>query len=118
MASTDRQRWARVLPGLAWKRPGIPTFWCRVFQHEAIVRSVLRALRGMGREEWVLNRLRIWRGPSHSCRTSYAPERALEPCRQDNFGRKRGLLASCPAGPYGVLVEMPTNGMESLVQGV
>ena len=30
MASTDRQRWARVPPALAWKRPGLPTEWTRV----------------------------------------------------------------------------------------
>jgi hypothetical protein len=30
MASTDRQRWARVVPGIAWKRPGVPTQWTRV----------------------------------------------------------------------------------------
>jgi hypothetical protein len=27
MASTDRQRWARVPPGIAWRRPGLPTDW-------------------------------------------------------------------------------------------
>jgi hypothetical protein len=30
MPSTDRQRWARVPPALAWKRPGLPTEWVRV----------------------------------------------------------------------------------------
>jgi hypothetical protein len=30
MASTDRQRWARLRPRLAWKRPGVPTNWSRV----------------------------------------------------------------------------------------
>ena len=30
MASTDRQRWARVSPHLAWKHPGLPTKWTRV----------------------------------------------------------------------------------------
>lgn len=34
MASTDRQRWARVPPALAWKGPGLPTQWVRVLdQH-------------------------------------------------------------------------------------
>jgi hypothetical protein len=28
--STEPQRWARVPPGLAWKRPGLPTDWVRV----------------------------------------------------------------------------------------
>jgi hypothetical protein len=32
MASTDRQRWARVPPALAWKRPGLPTEWTRVLE--------------------------------------------------------------------------------------
>jgi hypothetical protein len=32
MSSTDRQRWARVPPGLAWKRPGLPTEWAPVLQ--------------------------------------------------------------------------------------
>ena len=26
------QRWARVPPGLAWKRPGLPTGWTRVIE--------------------------------------------------------------------------------------
>jgi hypothetical protein len=30
MAETQRQRWARVPPHLAWKRPGLPTDWCPV----------------------------------------------------------------------------------------
>lgn len=34
MASTDRQRWARVVPGTGGKRPGLPTDWVRVLdQH-------------------------------------------------------------------------------------
>ena len=33
MASTGRQRWARVPPGLAWKRPGLPTYWVPVLEH-------------------------------------------------------------------------------------
>ena len=32
MASTDRQRWARVPPALAWKRPGLPTEWTPVLE--------------------------------------------------------------------------------------
>jgi hypothetical protein len=32
MASTDRQRWARVPPALAWKRPGLPAHWVRVLE--------------------------------------------------------------------------------------
>jgi hypothetical protein len=32
MASTDRQRWARVPPHLAWKHPGLPTEWTRVLE--------------------------------------------------------------------------------------
>ena len=32
MASTDRQRWARVPPALAWKHPGLPTTWTRVLE--------------------------------------------------------------------------------------
>jgi hypothetical protein len=32
MASTDRQRWARVPPHLAWKCPGLPTEWVRVLE--------------------------------------------------------------------------------------
>jgi hypothetical protein len=32
MASTDRQRWARVPPALAWKRPGLPTSWVQVLE--------------------------------------------------------------------------------------
>jgi hypothetical protein len=35
MASTDRQRWARVPPGLAWKRPGLPAYWCPVLELNA-----------------------------------------------------------------------------------
>jgi hypothetical protein len=30
MTSTDRQRWARVRPSLAWKRLGIPAQWVPV----------------------------------------------------------------------------------------
>jgi hypothetical protein len=32
MSSTEPQRWARVPPGLAWKRPGLPREWVRVLQ--------------------------------------------------------------------------------------
>ena len=32
MSSTDRQRWAIVPPGLAWKPPGLPPEWCRVVE--------------------------------------------------------------------------------------
>jgi len=32
MASTDRQRWARVRPELARRRPGLPTGWTRVLE--------------------------------------------------------------------------------------
>jgi hypothetical protein len=32
MPSTDRQRWARVLPTLAWKHPGLPGEWTRVLE--------------------------------------------------------------------------------------
>jgi hypothetical protein len=32
VGSTEPQRWARVPPALAWKRPGLPTRWVRVVQ--------------------------------------------------------------------------------------
>jgi hypothetical protein len=32
MASTDRQRWARVPPALAWRHLGLPTTWTRVLE--------------------------------------------------------------------------------------
>ena len=32
MGSTEPQRWARVPPGLAWKRPGLPSDWVRVLE--------------------------------------------------------------------------------------
>ena len=32
MASTDRQRWARLPPSLAWKHRGLPTEWTRVLE--------------------------------------------------------------------------------------
>jgi hypothetical protein len=32
MGSTHPQRWARVPPGLAWKRPGLPREWVRVLE--------------------------------------------------------------------------------------
>jgi hypothetical protein len=32
MRSTHRQRWARVPPALAWKRPGLLTNWTRVLE--------------------------------------------------------------------------------------
>jgi hypothetical protein len=32
MASPDRQRWARVPPALAWKRPGLPTEWTPILE--------------------------------------------------------------------------------------
>jgi hypothetical protein len=32
MASTDHQRWAWVPPGLAWRRPQLPTHWTRVLE--------------------------------------------------------------------------------------
>jgi hypothetical protein len=32
MPSTNRQRWARVPPGRAWKHPGMPTEWTRVIE--------------------------------------------------------------------------------------
>jgi len=35
MASTNHQRWARVVPGTAWKRPGLPTTWTRVLERNA-----------------------------------------------------------------------------------
>lgn len=28
----SHQRWARVPPALAWKRPGVPTEWVRVLE--------------------------------------------------------------------------------------
>lgn len=39
MASTDRHRWARVPPAIAWKHPGLPTEWTRVLERneEAIL---------------------------------------------------------------------------------
>jgi hypothetical protein len=30
MSSSQRQRWARVRPGLAWKHPGLPIGWTLV----------------------------------------------------------------------------------------
>jgi hypothetical protein len=30
--STEPPRWARVPPGLAWKRPGLPKDWVRVLE--------------------------------------------------------------------------------------
>jgi hypothetical protein len=30
--STEPQRWARVPPGLAWKRPGLPKDWVPVLE--------------------------------------------------------------------------------------
>ena len=35
MASTDRQRWARVPPALAWKHPGLPTLWTHVLERNS-----------------------------------------------------------------------------------
>jgi hypothetical protein len=32
MQSTNPKRWARVPPGLAWKRPGLPTEWVPVLE--------------------------------------------------------------------------------------
>jgi hypothetical protein len=32
MASTDRQRWARVAPALAWNHPGLPRDWYPVLE--------------------------------------------------------------------------------------
>jgi hypothetical protein len=32
MGSIKHQRWARVPPGRAWKRPGLPTEWVRVLE--------------------------------------------------------------------------------------
>jgi hypothetical protein len=32
MASNKPQRWARVRPALAWKRPGLPKDWVRVLE--------------------------------------------------------------------------------------
>jgi hypothetical protein len=32
MASTDRERWARCPPALAWKRPGLPRYWVPVLE--------------------------------------------------------------------------------------
>jgi hypothetical protein len=32
MESTEPRRWARVPPGLAWKRPGLPREWVRVLE--------------------------------------------------------------------------------------
>jgi hypothetical protein len=41
--STERQRWARVSPGLAWKRPGLPTDWVPVLDR---YRGASRRCRG------------------------------------------------------------------------
>ena len=30
---TERQRWARVPPAVAWKYPGLRTKWTRVLEH-------------------------------------------------------------------------------------
>lgn len=35
MPSKDPQRWARVRPAIAWKRPGLPTRWTRVLERNA-----------------------------------------------------------------------------------
>jgi hypothetical protein len=32
MSSTKAPRWARCPPGLAWKRPGLPTEWIPVLE--------------------------------------------------------------------------------------
>jgi hypothetical protein len=32
MQSPERQSWARVPPGMAWRRPGLPTEWVPVLQ--------------------------------------------------------------------------------------
>jgi hypothetical protein len=32
MSPTESQRWARVPPHLAWKRPGLPTEWTGVLK--------------------------------------------------------------------------------------
>jgi hypothetical protein len=32
MESTNRERWARVRPELAWKQPGLPTKWTRLLE--------------------------------------------------------------------------------------
>jgi hypothetical protein len=32
MPSKNRQRWARVSPAIAWKRPGLPAQWTRVLE--------------------------------------------------------------------------------------
>ena len=39
MESTDHQRWARVPPALAWKRPGLPTQWSRVLERNPEARN-------------------------------------------------------------------------------
>jgi hypothetical protein len=35
MASNNPQRWARGLPHLLWKRPGLPRDWVRVLDQHA-----------------------------------------------------------------------------------
>jgi hypothetical protein len=32
MPSTQRQRWTGVPPGVAWKRPGLPSEWVHVLE--------------------------------------------------------------------------------------
>jgi hypothetical protein len=68
MAATDRQRWARVPPHLAWKHPGMPTEWTRVIEempadmlyplpagYVLLEARKDRPLRGMGRTLGVPN---------------------------------------------------------------
>jgi hypothetical protein len=38
MPSSDRQRWARVPPALAWKHPGLPTDWTPVLERNVEAR--------------------------------------------------------------------------------
>jgi len=43
MPSNDRQRWARVSPGMAWRQPGLPTEWARVLERNLAKGKFLRA---------------------------------------------------------------------------
>jgi hypothetical protein len=75
MSSTDRQRWARVPPHLAWKHPGLPTEWTRVLERnpEAMNPEPLPVVQQRAtRSGWP-----ICRGPSsHPDETYIAPATA------------------------------------------
>lgn len=63
MTGIQSQRWARVRPALAWKRPGLPTDWVLVLEQHRERSEALLWLDMPGKARHVPEREREFIGP-------------------------------------------------------